>query len=120
KLLLARDPLGIKPLYLAVSGGALVFASEMRSILASGLISSQIDAEGLTSYLAYGSAASPRTIIRNVRCLPPGSYQWITPEIANGVSSPPTRYWTFSRPQPVDSLQNACTLVRERVSQSVA
>jgi asparagine synthase (glutamine-hydrolysing) len=71
--LLARDPLGIKPLYLADDGRRLVFASEVRAIreVADG---GGIDPEGLATYLLWGSIAPPRTLHRKIRALPSGSW----------------------------------------------
>jgi len=71
RLLLARDQLGIKPLLYAHAGGKLIFASEMKSLLASRLVNPEIDPEGLRLLLTYGSVYQPRTIIRGVRMLPP-------------------------------------------------
>ncbi len=73
-LLLARDPLGIKPLYYYVSNNHFVFASELRALLASGLVPRRLSAAGIDSYLANGSVESPLTIIDGVKQLLPGHY----------------------------------------------
>ena len=70
--LLARDPFGIKPLYLAESAGRLVFASEVRALLASGLVARDLDPQGLHGYFRTGSVPEPLTLLRNVRCLEAG------------------------------------------------
>lgn len=73
RLLLVRDRLGIKPLYWAqIAGGGVVFASEVKTLFASGLVEAQVDDSVITSYLAHGYVPAPRTIYRNVRKLPPG------------------------------------------------
>lgn len=72
KLLLARDPLGIKPLYYYQTKNLFIFASEIRALLASGLIPRRLSRTGLASYLEYGSVESPETIIEGVRSLLPG------------------------------------------------
>lgn len=72
RLLLARDQFGIKPLYYYASGDLLIFASEVRTLLASGLVPRRLSPEGLASYLSFGSVETPLTIIRNVQSLPPG------------------------------------------------
>ena len=72
RLLLARDHLGIKPLLYAEAGGRLVFASEIKALLASGLIAPAIDATALRTLLTYGSVLQPRTILAGVKALPPG------------------------------------------------
>ena len=70
--LLARDPFGIKPLYYHAPGQRLVFASETRALLASGLVDRALDARGLHGYFRTGSVPEPRTLLRDVRCLEAG------------------------------------------------
>lgn len=72
RLLLARDPLGIKPLLYAGDAERLVFASEMKAILASGLVERKINATALHGLLAQGSVAQPDTIVDGVNMLLPG------------------------------------------------
>lgn len=70
--MLVRDRLGIKPLLYADVGGRLLFASELRALLSSGLVERRIDDDALLDYFAFGSAQQPRTLLRSVRSLPPG------------------------------------------------
>ncbi|HEV2733539.1 MAG TPA: asparagine synthase (glutamine-hydrolyzing) [Longimicrobiaceae bacterium] len=70
---LVRDPFGIKPLYLAEAGGALLFASEVRAVLASGLVPRVLSAGGVRSFLATGSVAEPFTAVEGVTALPAGT-----------------------------------------------
>jgi asparagine synthase (glutamine-hydrolysing) len=72
KLVLARDRLGIKPLYLYHSANQLVFASEIKTLLASGLVPRQLDPAGLRAYLQLGHIPPPWTAIRGVTPLEPG------------------------------------------------
>lgn len=72
RLLLARDHLGIKPLLYARVGPALVFASEMKAMLASEIVERTPDSEGLRLLLAYGSITQPMTAVSGVRMLLPG------------------------------------------------
>jgi len=72
RLLLARDPIGIKPLYYAEAGSYFLFASEVRTLLGTGLVPRQIDPAGLINYLTFGSAYDPLTLAEGVRSLPPG------------------------------------------------
>ncbi len=72
RLLLARDPLGIKPLLYARAGPRFVFASEMKALLASGLVERTIDPESLRLILSYGSVTQPATAVQGVRMLLPG------------------------------------------------
>ena len=74
QLILARDLLGIKPLYYYVASDQLIFASELRALLASGLVPRRLSAAGLDSYLANGSVTAPLTIVDGVKQLLPGHY----------------------------------------------
>jgi asparagine synthase (glutamine-hydrolysing) len=74
RLHLARDPLGIKPLYVAVAAETIVFASELQAIVASGLIERRIDRRALASAFAYGAVADPLTMIEGVVSLDAGSH----------------------------------------------
>lgn len=71
-LFLARDPLGIKPLYYSQTAEGFVFASEVRALLASGVVPKQISQDALTSYLLFGSASEPVSLVEGVFSLPPG------------------------------------------------
>jgi asparagine synthase (glutamine-hydrolysing) len=71
-LFLARDPLGIKPLYYAQTEQGFAFASELRALLASGGVARKLSADALTSYLLFGSVSEPVTLIDGVFSLPPG------------------------------------------------
>lgn len=70
----ARDRLGIKPFYYYSDKSLFVFASEIRALLASGLVPRMIDGVSLSSYLSFGAVQEPRTIIENVRTLAPAHY----------------------------------------------
>lgn len=72
KLLLARDRLGIKPLYYARRNGRLIFASELNALLASGLVEPRINPQALRVYLQLGHVPPPWTMIDGVEPLPPG------------------------------------------------
>lgn len=72
KLLLGRDRLGIKPLYLCQWGGQLLFASELKTLLASGLIPRQLDPAGLRAFLQLGHIPPPWSAVRGATPLPPG------------------------------------------------
>jgi asparagine synthase (glutamine-hydrolysing) len=74
ELFLARDRLGVKPLYYYSDEGTFVFASEVRALLASGLVPRRLDPLGLGEYLTYQSVPAPRTLIHGVRALPPGGW----------------------------------------------
>lgn len=73
-LLLARDPLGIKPLYYATDGRTLRFASQVKALTRGGGISRETDPAGLAGFLLWGAVPEPWTIRRAVRALPAGSF----------------------------------------------
>ena len=73
RLVLARDRMGIKPLYYAWDGRRLVFASELRTLVWHGGIEPVPDEDGLDLYLTFGFVPSPYSLIKGVRKLPPGS-----------------------------------------------
>lgn len=71
-LFLARDPLGIKPLYYMQTGDVFAFASEVRALLAGGVAPKQLSQDALTSYFLFGSVSEPVTMLDGVFSLPPG------------------------------------------------
>ncbi|MGC2329117.1 MAG: asparagine synthase (glutamine-hydrolyzing) [Candidatus Sulfotelmatobacter sp.] len=87
-LFLARDPMGIKPLYYAQSGAYFLFASEVRTLLGTGLIPRRLDQAGVLNYLAFGSACDPLTLVEGIHALPAGhSLTWQSGTICQ------SRYW---------------------------
>jgi asparagine synthase (glutamine-hydrolysing) len=85
---LVRDRLGVKPVYYAVAGGTLIFASEIKAILESGLVSANPDPQALPEYLAFGYVSGERTMFAGIRKLPPGAYlTWERGQIRT------TQYW---------------------------
>lgn len=74
ELVLARDRFGIKPLYYYISDQVLVFASELRALLATGLVPRKLSQAGVDSYLANGSVAAPLTMVEGMRQLLPGHF----------------------------------------------
>lgn len=88
ELLIARDHLGIKPLYYREDAGALVFASEAKSLFAEGLAGQSLNVAALPKYLTYLWTPAPETLIEGVLKLPPGHLiEW-----RNGVTSI-REYW---------------------------
>jgi asparagine synthase (glutamine-hydrolysing) len=74
RLLLARDPLGIKPLFYVVKGGNLYFASEIKALLLLDDVSREMDFRALDHYFTYGYFPGAQTIFRDIKKLPPASY----------------------------------------------
>jgi asparagine synthase (glutamine-hydrolysing) len=90
RVLLGRDRLGIKPMYLAEVDGALRFASTLPALVAGGGIDTTIDPVGLHHYLTFHSVVpAPHTILRGVRKLPPATLLAVEPD-GRRVE---TRYW---------------------------
>jgi asparagine synthase (glutamine-hydrolysing) len=73
-LFLARDRFGVKPLYYYDNGGVLLFASEIRAILASGLVDHSLNEQALHDYLMFQSVVTPATLIKGIKQLPAGHY----------------------------------------------
>jgi asparagine synthase (glutamine-hydrolysing) len=103
RLLLARDRLGVKPLYWTLVGGRLLFASEIKSILQSGLVRAQADESKLPEQLSTRSLAGPETLFKGIRRLMPGhvlAYQDGQVQIR--------RYWDLPvREDPAEHLSEA-------------
>jgi asparagine synthase (glutamine-hydrolysing) len=91
RLLLARDRFGIKPLYYFAGNGYLLFGSEVRALLATGLVPRRLDATAVWQYLGYQSIPAPRTLVEGVRMLEPGN--WIT--VAADGARVQREYWNL-------------------------
>jgi asparagine synthase (glutamine-hydrolysing) len=90
RLVLARDRMGVKPLYYALGPHGLAFASEVKSLIAGGLVEPRLDGEAAELYLAYGYVPGPRTLFEGVRKLAPAStLVWQDGKVANEAA-----YWT--------------------------
>lgn len=72
QLMIARDRLGIKPLYYSWQGSRLIFSSEIRALLASDLIDRKLDKTALIDYLRYQTVHAPATLVEGVQVLMPG------------------------------------------------
>ncbi|MBT8137531.1 MAG: amidotransferase 1, exosortase A system-associated [Gammaproteobacteria bacterium] len=91
-LFLARDRLGIKPLhYAVVDGDALIFASELKALLAHPRLQRQLDERAVEDYMALGYVPEPRTILASVSKLEPGHTLLV--DQRQGASLQPQRYW---------------------------
>ena len=98
RILLARDPLGIKPLYVSHTPRGLAFASEIRALRTSKIPGSELDIDGVTGMLAYGAVPSPYTIYRDICSFPAGHFQWIGAGSASAsAAAPRQRFWSYPR-----------------------
>ena len=94
RILLARDRLGIKPLYYAAAEGTLLFASEVRALLASGAIPRKVARESVEAYLLFGSVVEPMTLVEGVFSLPPGHSLFIACD--SPLAAKPVPYWDLA------------------------
>ena len=76
-LLLARDPYGIKPLYVADDGTTIRAASQVRALLVMGDVDTSPDPAGHVGFFLWGHVPEPHTLYRGIRAFPPGHTQWI-------------------------------------------
>ena len=111
---LARDPLGIKPLYYYQLGTTLVFASELRAVLASGLPAINMSVEGLYGYLTTGSVPEPYTLIADIHCLPAGN--WLYWQNGNTTKK---QYWQINFTPEKISPPEAEEIVRKALLDSI-
>jgi asparagine synthase (glutamine-hydrolysing) len=82
---LARDPYGIKPLYICDDGQTLRFASQVKALLAGGAVSREPDSAGVAGFHLFGHVPEPFTLYRDIRALPAGCVQWVD---ATGAQDP--------------------------------
>jgi asparagine synthase (glutamine-hydrolysing) len=90
RLILVRDHTGIKPFYYYRDENVFMFASEVRTLVTTGLIPKELDPVALESYLAYGAVQGPNTVVRGIKSLPPAHYLVVE---SDGSCGPPQRYW---------------------------
>jgi asparagine synthase (glutamine-hydrolysing) len=100
RVMLARDRLGIKPLYLADDGNRLRFASTLPALLATGGVNTEIDPVGLHNYMSlHAVVIPPRTILQGVKKLPPATMLIVEPDGSRREEV----YWKLSvAPRPQD------------------
>ena len=114
---LIRDRLGIKPLYYALIGDVVVFGSELKSVLASGLVGDELDTEAIAAYLTLGYVPGAMTPLRQVRKLEPGERLVIA-----GGRATVERWWRYPAPAP-DAVERSsgewAELLLEKLDESV-
>lgn len=107
RMVLARDRLGVKPLYLTRVDGAILFASELRALLRHPHTSRTIDLHGLSEYLTFQHTLPPRTILAGVQKLPAGHQVLIL-----GGTVVRRQYWDLYFPPEADKEQDVKLHVR--------
>lgn len=117
-LFLARDRLGVKPLYYYQAPGLFAFSSEVRALLKSSVAPATLSLPAIRAYLAFGAVSEPVSIIRNVRAFPTGHRGYMTP---GGLQL--QRYWSlddaFLPKQNVTHSDELIAHVQETLSESV-
>ncbi len=98
----ARDRLGIKPFYFHSDENRFVFASEVRALLASGLIERRLNSHGLAGFVRFGSLPEPNTLVEGVESLPAG--HWL--RVREGKVVEQQRYWS-PNPDSINALPEA-------------
>jgi asparagine synthase (glutamine-hydrolysing) len=114
ELLLARDRLGVKPLYLAVHGSGVVFGSEPKALLATPLVPAEVDAEGLAELLLGATCSAGRGVFRGIRELRPGH---LLRARRTGIAE--RRYWGLTSRPHGDDLPTTVATVRDLLADSV-
>jgi asparagine synthase (glutamine-hydrolysing) len=114
KLLLARDRLGIKPLYYGVTSQSLVFASEMKAILVDPQIKREILPSTIDRFLTFGYVPGDETLLKGIHKLPPGSYM----VVKNGKTEV-KQYWDLHFSSSSVTLKDAEEQLLEILEESV-
>jgi asparagine synthase (glutamine-hydrolysing) len=97
-LTVVRDPLGIKPIYVAHTAEGLAVASEVKALRASGVVPTAVDRAAVASFLAYGAVQQPLTILEAVKAQRPATYTLFDLN-ASEITERTTRFWTFPHPR---------------------
>lgn len=119
-LLLARDPVGIKPLYYAALPEAFLFASEVRALLASGIVPREPDPAAMATMLAYGAIQEPRTYFARIRSIPPGCHAVIELQRRPTAAQPRMqRHWRYPDAPSAISWDDAVSTSRSLVEAAV-
>ena len=123
ELLLARDRFGIKPLYIARRGDQLMFASEIKALLANPAVVAELDPEALAEYMAFQNLFSSRTLFRGVELMPPGTF--IRIRANTHAIAEPHQYWDFhfaedaDAPSLGDAVEELDAVFRQAVSRQL-
>lgn len=113
---IVRDRLGIKPVYYSQSKEQILFSSEIRGLLASGMINKVISQEALIEYIRYQTVHAPQTILEDVKMLLPGHYMRVTQKGAEIV-----RWWKpVAEPEIIPAAyKDICARVKDLFTASV-
>jgi len=119
ELFIVRDRLGIKPLFYARRGSAFVFASEIKALLASGLVDKTVDPEAVSAFLRWYNLPVPYTMFKGVFQLPPGHFLRIVPRGEMRIE----KYWDVpfvpEKEKPVRTVDELSSALRELITSAV-
>jgi asparagine synthase (glutamine-hydrolysing) len=119
RLVLSRDRFGIKPLYWSIVGERLIFASEIKALLASGMVQAEPDDETMARYLVTGHVElGEQTFLSGIRRLPAASTA-VLPLDGRSLHLQPQRYWSLPRPETSPERADAAVAVRSALEDSL-
>lgn len=110
RVMIGRDRMGEKPIYLVERPGEIWFCSELRGVLASGVVPFELDPGAINLYYHYNFVPEPYTPVKGVRKLPAGSYLLVDLEPWNVVEK---RYWRLSDAPPIEG--DPATIIRDEL-----
>ncbi|MGH9966920.1 MAG: asparagine synthase (glutamine-hydrolyzing) [Pyrinomonadaceae bacterium] len=115
RLVLARDRVGIKPLYWSLTGKGLLFGSEQKALLASGLVERRVNATAVHDFLAQGYPTTPETCWQDIRLMEPGT--WL---VVDSGGTRDGRYWEWvPREDTAMELEEATEITRESLQDAL-
>ncbi|MCC7087160.1 MAG: asparagine synthase (glutamine-hydrolyzing) [Pirellulales bacterium] len=118
RLVLARDRIGLKPLYIYRDGEKLLFGSELKAILAHPQVDRTVDVEALEDYLTFGVIPGHRSIFRRVEKLPPAHVLVVT---ADHLNASPRRYWSYPTDATVSrSVEDWKSAIDDKIRETVS
>lgn len=113
ELIVARDPLGIKPIYFTWHNNSFAFASETRALVNSGAASREIDTRAMATMLAFGAVQHPLTMYKSIKSLEPGTWAAIgVKSLSSREFTRTGRHWDF--PAPNEKISEADAVERLR------
>jgi asparagine synthase (glutamine-hydrolysing) len=115
ELFLARDPYGIKPLYYARTAKGFVFASQVKALLASGLVAGEIEPAGLAGFYLWGNVPEPWTLYKGVSALTAGSWM----RVKGGEARSLVRWCNISESWNHEQMRYSADELQERVRNAV-
>ena len=116
RLLVARDRLGIKPLYYSDVGQQLVFGSELKAVLAAGIVKTELDPVALDEYFTFNFIPAPRSIYKAVRKLAPAHRMIVESDGSRRIE----RYWSLpAEPAQKISIEDAEPIVEGALRSAV-